>query len=137
MREYLQSRGQNWREDSSNASDKYQRNRARQWLVNKPELRDAIIQMGRDSDALHQWLEANAPNLEPVFSINALREAPPPLARHAAGRWLIQRGSPPTEINAKVCDRLIEMATDAASPPRQHFPGALLVRRKRGEIFVD
>jgi hypothetical protein len=29
------------------------------------------------------------------------------------------------------------MATDAASPPRQHFPGALPVRRRSGEIFVD
>jgi hypothetical protein len=29
------------------------------------------------------------------------------------------------------------MATDAASPPRQHFPGAVLVNRRRGLIFVD
>jgi hypothetical protein len=29
------------------------------------------------------------------------------------------------------------MINDAASPPRQHFPGGVLVRRRGGVIFVD
>jgi hypothetical protein len=33
-----------------------------------------------------------------------------------------------------VLARLIEMARDAGTPPRRHFPGGLLVARRAGRI---
>jgi hypothetical protein len=47
---------------------------------------------------------------------------------------LQERGAEVDQINARVIDRLLAMARDAATPPRQHFPGGLLVRRVRGVI---
>jgi hypothetical protein len=137
LREFLRNRGQSWREDSSNASDQYQRNRVRHWLQDRPELRDAMIRLGRDSNALRHWLDCAAPVIGPTFAVSALSDLDPPLARHAGARWLIARGTPPTELNGRACDRLLEMATDAASPPAQQFPGGVLVRRRKGQIFAE
>lgn len=137
LREFLQQRGQAWREDSSNQSDKYQRNRIRRWLANQPALREALLRLGRQSASLRQWLDQAAPRLEAKFPVTALSSLPQPLAQHAAARWLLERGSPPMEISLQTCDRLVEMASDAATPARRHFPGELLVRRKQGMMFVD
>jgi tRNA(Ile)-lysidine synthase len=137
LREFLIARGQIWREDASNQSDEYQRNRVRRLLADQPQLRDRLLRLGTGSESLRQWLDATAPVLEPSFAVEILANLPPPLARHAAARWLIARGSPPTEINTRTCDRLIAMATDAASPPRQNFPGGMLVRRKQNCISTQ
>jgi tRNA(Ile)-lysidine synthetase-like protein len=137
LREFLRHRGQIWREDSSNASDQYQRNRVRRWLCDQPGVRDAMIRIGQDSRSIRDWLDMNAPALDAVFMTAALSDLDLPVARHAALRWLIARGVPPAELNTHACDRLVEMARDAASPSRQHFPGGVLVRRRQGKIFVE
>jgi tRNA(Ile)-lysidine synthase len=137
LREFLLERRQIWREDSSNTSDKYQRNRLRQWLRDQPDLRDAVIRLGRDSEAVRDWLDATVPMLEPTFAVAALSDLEPPVGRHAALRWLIARGVPPTELNTRTCERLVEMASDAASSPRQSFPGGVLVRRRKGVVLAE
>jgi len=137
LREFLQQRGQIWREDSSNASGKYQRNRVRRWLWDRPELRDSIIRVSAGSEALRNWLDATAPPLEQVFPVAALRDLDLPVARHTAMRWLIARGVPPVELNTRTCERLVDMASDAATPPRRSFPGGVLVRRRQGVMFAE
>ncbi len=134
LREFLQQQQQPWREDASNQSDQYQRNRLRKWLREHSHIVQSLFQVEAASRSLRGWLDETAPTLGDEFAAAVLRDLPPPLARHAAARWLISHGSPAREINAKVTDRLIAMATDAASPARQDFPGGLRVRRKAGWI---
>jgi tRNA(Ile)-lysidine synthase len=136
LREMLLAVQQPWREDSSNQSEKYQRNRLRRWLVDRPTVRQTLLELGDRSSALRDWLTEATPVLPDRFSTENLSSLPAPLARQAATSWLIARGSLPDEINRQIADRLVEMATDAATPSRRHFPGNIDVRRQRGHIFV-
>jgi hypothetical protein len=59
------------------------------------------------------------------------------IARDVARRWLIAQGATPGELDANVLDRLIAMASDMSSSPRQQFPGRVTVRRRAGKLFAD
>ena len=61
-------------------------------------------------------------------------ELPDVLALESARRWLIERGVPAGEVVEPILRRLLAICSDAASPSRTHFPGAVLVRRRRGMI---
>jgi len=137
LRTYLKRIGQEWREDASNQSDQYLRNRLRKWLYDKPELHETLLSVARRCRALRDWARRAAPRLSESFACGQLADLPEPLAHEASRRWLIARGAPPAQLSEAVLDRLIEMAADAASPPRRHFPGRLLVRRRSGALFVD
>lgn len=136
LREFLHERGQAWREDSSNASDAYLRNRLRRLLATLPELTDSLLHLGQTCAGLRDWVRTAAPELPPEFAVGALVLLPPILARESARRWLIAREVPAGELTPRVVDRLLNMATDAASAPRQHFPGGVLVRRRGGKLLV-
>jgi tRNA(Ile)-lysidine synthetase-like protein len=137
LREFLDEIAQPWREDSSNRSTRYLRNQLRMILTENAPLRESLLNLGKNCRHLRKWVAQNSPQLGERFPVEALALLPPPLARRSAGRWLAEQGSPIQQLSSVVCDRLILMATDAASPPRQHFPGALLVRRRQGIIFAD
>ncbi len=136
LREFLHARNQIWREDASNASDDYLRNRLRRWLAGRHALQTNLVQLASESAKLRDWLDQTTPVLAETFPVDQLAELPPPIARHAAAKWLTARGSPFDEISQKVCDRLIEMATDAASQSRQDFPGGFSVGRKKGMMMI-
>jgi tRNA(Ile)-lysidine synthetase-like protein len=135
LREHLRAVGQEWREDQSNLSPAYARNRIRIVLQKSPELSRTLIEFGESCRALQAWTRRLSAPPEQL-SVEALADLPGILAREQARRWLIARGSPAMSLEPKVLDRLIEMARDRSTPPRQHFPGRLLVRRKSGRIFV-
>jgi tRNA(Ile)-lysidine synthetase-like protein len=137
LREFLDEIAQPWREDSSNRSTKYLRNQLRIILTENPGLAQSLLHLGNTCRHLKKWLTLTAPHLDESFPVAILASLPPPLARHSAGQWLAERGSPIDQLNSMVCDRLIAMAADAATPSRRHFPGKLLVRRRQGLIFVD
>ena len=134
LREYLRSIGQSWREDASNESDLYLRNRLRRWLQNQPDLRDALLRLAEACAALRDWTSRNSPQLPQSFRIAALQSLPRLLARESARRWLTSQGANGDELTPSALDRLLEMACDAASPPRQSFPGELLALRRGGRI---
>jgi tRNA(Ile)-lysidine synthase len=134
LRRKLQEVGQTWREDASNESDKYLRNRLRRWLTADPRLHEPLMRLAAASRGIREWAARSAPRLLESFATAAIEGLPTVLAHEAARRWLIARGAPPDELPAPVLDRLIEMARDAASPSARHFPGALLVRRRQGMI---
>jgi tRNA(Ile)-lysidine synthase len=137
LRGLLCARGIEWREDASNESLDQQRNRVRALLAARPALTDAAIDLAEASAKVLEWLRACGPALGETFAVRALQRLPAPVAREAARRWLAERAGPGEEIPAAAADRLLQMANDAASPPRQHFPGGLLVRRRGGTIGVD
>jgi tRNA(Ile)-lysidine synthase len=137
LRAFLASIGQTWREDSSNASDKYLRNRLRRFLAGHPPLTADLLALGTACRRLRRWTRAAAPRLAESFPVDQLADLPILIARQSVRAWLTDRGVPPAKITPHSLDRLIAMATDAASPARADFPGSLLVRRRRGILFAD
>jgi tRNA(Ile)-lysidine synthase len=136
LREYLHSIDQSWREDSSNFSRKYLRNRLRPILASDPELRGALLDLGDACRELRGWARSAAPRLPEEFPAAQLAKLPDILARQSARRWLADGGVPPRGISDRVIARLLEMANDAASPPRVQFPGAVLVHRRGGMLSI-
>jgi tRNA(Ile)-lysidine synthetase-like protein len=141
LRAVLRERGVGWREDASNTSPAQQRNRVRAVLARHPALTAAALELGRACAELSHWLRAAAPVLGERFSVAELRGLPPPVAREAAARWLAARAADrhpdhAVEIPPAAAKRLVRMVEDAASPPRQHFPGGILVRRRGGLMSV-
>jgi tRNA(Ile)-lysidine synthetase-like protein len=132
LRGYLNSIGQGWREDASNTSDDYLRNRLRKWLAREPGLHEALMAMGEACRTAGAWAKGAAPRLEETFASEQLARLPDVLAHESARRWLVERGAPPEELSEGVLDRFVEMARDAASPPRANFPGGISVRRREG-----
>lgn len=136
LRHFLQTIGQGWREDTSNASDDYLRNRLRRWLRDQPEMHKAMIALADACRALRKWTTARAPEPGSTFDANQLAELPDVLAQESARRWLIARGAPQDMLTEEVLDRLVEMARDAGTPARADFPGSLHVRRRKGTIWL-
>jgi tRNA(Ile)-lysidine synthase len=134
LREYLASRGQEWREDASNQSEKYARNRVRKFLESRPGLCEGLLALGKASADYSDWLRENAPQLKERFPAVELAELPGVFGRESARRWLKGIGVPAGEISADVTNRLRQMAADAATAGRQLFPGKIPVARRRGWI---
>jgi tRNA(Ile)-lysidine synthetase-like protein len=134
LRQFLTARGQIWREDASNRSDKYARNRIRRFLQSHPDLHEPLLALGHACAEYRRWIRDSATTLKERFPAVTLEDLPRSLARESARRWLIARGVPPAELTANALDRLVEMATDAATPPRQKFPGNVLIHRRSGWI---
>jgi hypothetical protein len=138
LREYLRQVGQPWREDSSNASGKYLRNRLRRFLVGQPELTVELLRLAEKCRELRRWLSGRAPRLGPSFAIGELADLPGIIARTSARRWLAERGvGRGGSILPKSIGLLIAMAADAATPPRQQLSRRVTVRRRRGRISAE
>ena len=135
LRDYLQRIGQPWREDSSNQSADYERNVVRDWLTREPELVSPLLVLSAAARRWRNLLAEHSPALAEAFDPAALR-VPPPLAEFAAGRWLVERGAPPDDVSPAVRERLVAQALDPAAPLRQHYPGGLLVRKRKRRIDV-
>ena len=93
--------------------------------------------LARACGALMAWLRACGPELGDVFDAGEVCKLPPPVAREALRRWLTRHAGADVDVMAAAVERLTRMAGDFATPPRQHFPGRLLVRRRGSKIFVD
>jgi tRNA(Ile)-lysidine synthase len=134
LREFLVQRGQDWREDASNESDKYARNRVRRFLESRPDLHESILAVGRASAEYSGWIRRTAPQLKDKFPAITLAGLPRMLGRESARRWLKGQGVPAAELSMEVADRLREMSIDAATPGRQLFPGKIMISRRSGWI---
>jgi tRNA(Ile)-lysidine synthase len=134
LRAYLHKRNQDWREDASNASDRYLRNRLRQLLKGKEGVTQALLRLGESSGRFRDWVRAVTPTPGPMLHARELLDLPKSLQNELARRWLTAAGVPRDRIDASVVSQLIAMLEDAATPARQHFPGKVLVRRSRGTL---
>jgi len=134
LREYLKSIGQDWREDSSNRSQKYLRNRLRVVLNADPELSAALVSMADAMGGLRRWVVQTAPVLSERFAAVKLEGWPTVLSMEAAKKWFIARGAPAGDLRPAVLERFVEFVIDAAGGKRQEYPGKVLVRRRSGWI---
>jgi len=137
LREYLRSIGETWREDSSNQSGKYLRNRLRAILSVRPGVAEGLVGMAERMGDLRSWARANAPKLVERFAMVELAGWPRVLALESARAWLLARGASPSLLSGDVLERFVQFATDAASARRQVFPGVLRVVRRRGWIEAE
>jgi len=136
IRGYLKSIGQDWREDSSNQSGKYLRNRLRLVLGASPEVSAALIDVANTMRGMKRWVGEIAPVLAERFAAVELEGWPMLLAMESGKKWLIARGAPAGELRPKVLKRFVEFVTDAAAGATQEFPGKIHVKRRRGWIEV-
>jgi tRNA(Ile)-lysidine synthetase-like protein len=134
LRAYLNQIAQRWREDTSNESDDFLRNRLRRVLAERAEWVDALVALAVSCRALRDWVRQTAPDLGEPFHAARLAQLPHILARESAGRWLINHGATPDDVTPDVVLRFVRMADDAASPARMQFPGGVTVSRKAGRI---
>jgi tRNA(Ile)-lysidine synthetase-like protein len=134
IRAYLDQHHQPWREDASNQSEDYLRNRIRRVLTRHEPLRSPLLEVGISMERLQAWVMSHAPRLAERFWSDNVATMPLLLAQQALRQWLRDRGCPAEEITPDVVQRLLILITDAASPPRQDFPGPITIHRKRGWI---
>lgn len=137
LREHLREEGITWREDASNASPVYQRNRVRQVLAGREGMVDALVGLAQACGALSRWVKSRSPVLGETFAARELAELPNVLAEEAGRRWLVARGAIEGDLSSPVVHRLIEMARDAASAAHRDFPGRVTVSRRRGWISAE
>jgi len=136
LREYLLAIGQSWREDASNESNRYARNRIRKTLKGNDELTTDLLAIGQASHRLRNWTRSHAPKLDASFDVDEILSLPHALAFESARQWLASRNVSRDELTAPIIERLLTMASDAASAPRVHFPGGILVHRRQGRIWA-
>ena len=154
LRDWLRSIDQPWREDASNASDRYQRNRLRKFLADRPGLHDGLLRAAAAAKALGAWTAANSPVLPERFGAGDLvwRAAggdledgedamssvagllPATLARQAVARWLMGQGIPAERLSPALVQRVLEMVKDAGAPATWQVPGGGVVRRTAGHV---
>jgi tRNA(Ile)-lysidine synthase TilS/MesJ len=137
LREFLSKSNLLWREDSSNTSPTYLRNRLRVELSHRDDLTGALLDLSHACWKLKRWTQRTAPRLDDQFPIRQLDELPTTLARRSASGWLRRHDLPAELIDRAVVDRLRLMCADAASAARQQFPGGIFVRRRGGIISAE
>lgn len=137
LREFLRAQGLSWREDSSNRSPKYLRNRLRAILRDREDLTDALLELARACANMRGFVRRIAPALGETFAVRALDDLPAIIAREAGGKWLRDHRVPAGQIDRATVDRLRQMCADAASASRQQFPGGVFVRRRAGFILAE
>lgn len=126
-----------WREDSSNDSLKYLRNRIRRLLAGRDDLTAALLELSVESRRLRDVVRRAAPALPAKFPVSQLTRAPEILAMEAARKWLASRGVPADRLDRAAAARIVAMAADAATPARIQLPGGVIVARRAGFISVQ
>jgi tRNA(Ile)-lysidine synthetase-like protein len=137
LHEYLKQRGIGWREDASNRSGQYLRNRLRRMLTARPPLLAELLALSHASKVLCDWARRRAPVLDDRPYVVTLARLPDILAAESTRRWLLERGVPADALGPGVIDRLLTMARDAASAVRQDFPSNLRIRRRAGRLIAE
>lgn len=137
LRDLLKHLNQPWREDASNQSPAYQRNRVRKLLRQRPAVADAMASLHEGLAGLRSWMDQAAGRLDDRFELAAIRGLPRALAEHALRSWLRRQGVRGEDISPQLVDRLLEMVMDAASPARQQLPGGRVIRRTGGRVSME
>ena len=136
LRSYLTDTQQAWREDPSNASDKYERNQLRRFLTAHPTLTADLLALCSSCQVLRQWTMEHAVVLAESFATKDLADLPDVLAMESCRRWLVDRGVSAANADTGAAARLLQMARDAGSSPRQQLAAHLVARRRGGRITI-
>jgi len=140
---YAKARKLRWREDKSNRSDEFTRNRLRHAVL--PALQravghDPVPVMARAGEVLSaedEWMEslvaddARAAQLD----VRALRRKPLAHQRRLLRAWLRERTG--KEIDFDTVERAREVALSDEQPAKTNLPRGHHLRRRAGKLFVE
>ncbi len=134
LRDFLVRQGIAWREDASNASPHYQRNRVRIFLGDHPDLVDPLLEVSEAFGKLAAWLDAQTPDVGRSPLVRILRQLPPLVQLQSLRNWLLSEGIPADAISLALLERVRSMVEDSASPPGISAPGGIQIRRRSGRL---
>ncbi|QOV91855.1 tRNA lysidine(34) synthetase TilS [Humisphaera borealis] len=137
LRHHLDSVGQSWREDASNATGDYARNRVRAALAGNCDLAPRLLRIANVCRDLDEWVGGQLPPPTETLATRKLADLPEIIARAVAAQWLKARGVPADEVAPAQVSSLLAMCHDAATPSRLNLPGDLRVVRRRGMMTVE
>jgi len=137
LRQVLSELNAPWREDSSNDSMKYLRNRVRRLLAGRDDLTAALLKLSAESRRLRDVVRRAAPALPGKFPVGQLTRMPEIVAMEAARKWLASRGVPAGKLDRAAAARIVAMAGDAATPARITLPGGVIIARRAGFISLQ
>ncbi len=152
VRDFVFSKDILFREDASNATAEFARNRIRHLLKMLPlslmqELESRLLQLSEQSGATMSTIEVaaetilNAAIVESSAIIvrlnrNKLREWPEPLIRHALISHWIHQQWPRKQMNSSQWERLSQ-AVFTGTPRRWSFPGGIRLRINRLHLILE
>jgi hypothetical protein len=128
LREYLRVEGQAWREDRTNATADYGRNRVRQAMT--PSLAEALRTLAATSEAYVAALKAATGPLQEPVGTGVFEDTP--VGRFRARVFLAAR-VPPDELSSRLVERFVAWSEDAAGRAF-NLPGGQVLRRRKGKI---
>ncbi len=134
LREYLASIHQSWREDASNGTGVYARNRVRMALAGRDHLCKLLLDVADRAGRFSAWVKSAAPELPSSFDLRTVADLPEVLARGALADWLMLANVPAEAVTPAHVDQMLSMCRDAASAARVDFPGGVRVNRRRGQV---
>jgi len=140
---YVQSAGLAFREDASNASLEFTRNRIRHEMM--PLVReimgdraiDAIVRNAEILRGEHGVMAdlADAHALDEVFSVDLVRPLPLALQRRMVHAWLAEFG--PGECGFAEVEQVLSLVPEGAAVAKINLPGGFHCRRTAGRIFLQ
>jgi len=143
IEKYAKARKLRWREDKSNRSDEFTRNRMRHGVLPALERavgHDPVPVMARAGEILaaeDEWMEslvageARATQLD----VRALRRKPIAQQRRLLRAWLRARTG--NEIDFETIERAREVAQSNDRPAKTNLPRGQHLRRRAGTLFVE
>ncbi|MEX1096103.1 MAG: tRNA lysidine(34) synthetase TilS [Planctomycetales bacterium] len=149
VEQYLRDLGQDWREDETNVDPRFTRNRLRQELLPllerdyNPQVRDALLKLGRQAEDAQAIVEAAAAELLRGALLDRTAEAarldcrvlsggPRHLVRECFALLWREAGWPRQGMRFEDWDRLAEVAESGGT---LSLPGGIEARR-RGDLIV-
>ena len=140
---YAKGRKLRWREDKSNRSAEFTRNRLRHDVF--PALaravgHDPVPVMARTGEILaaeDEWMESLvAGEARPAqLDVRTLRRKPVAHQRRLLRAWLRQRMA--KDIDFETIERVREVALSNDQPAKTNLPGGHHLRRRAGKLFVE
>lgn len=127
---FLKAHGLRWREDSSNMSDDYMRNRIRHRLMPaiaenlNPRIRDALCRTASIVNAENEFLDEEARRLVDRLAdgcgidLKEYRKSPPALRRRAVLLWLFANGVPSDAIDFESVESVERLSADLRGSKR-------------------
>lgn len=141
IEKYAKERPIRWREDASNQSSEFTRNRIRHEvipLLNEVAGRDcrpAIIRSTKLAQAENDWLESLTPTIPPTLDSKSLPDQPLALQRRIVRQWLILHEIP--EPGFTEVEQVLSLLDVKNGPAKVNLPGGRYARRRQGIIFVE
>jgi len=140
---YAKARELRWREDKSNRSREFTRNRLRHDVFPALALavgHDPVPVMARAGEILaaeDEWMESLvAGEARPTqLDVRALRRKPVAHQRRLLRAWLRQRIA--KDIDFETIERAREVALSDDQPAKTNLPGGHYLRRRAGKLFVE